>query len=256
MFPVILKISFLEVRSYYVLWASALFIFVAWTRRRAERLWGMEDGDVTSVLLRVYCAGVLGSYAAAVTEKLPRFFAGEIALGAALSGLESWGGILAGGLTALWSLKKRGMRIEAFAESAALPAAAMMAVGRIGCFLEGCCAGVGKFYASPPCWTVHMRNDARGFYRFPSQLAESLLSFASLLLLLAVEKYLRKKRGGTRHAFCFPLYMLLYSLYRLLFDAYREAVSPEARVLWAAAALAGVLWLAASFIGERCASRG
>ena len=66
MFPVILKISFLEVRSYYVLWASALFIFVAWTRRRAERLWGMEDGDVTSVLLRVYCAGVLGSYAAAV----------------------------------------------------------------------------------------------------------------------------------------------------------------------------------------------
>ena len=101
-----------------------------------------------------------------------------------------------------------------------------------------------------------MRNDARGFYRFPSQLAESLLSFASLLLLLAVEKYLRKRRGGTRHALCFPLYMLLYSLYRLLFDAYREAVSPEARVLWAAAALAGVLWLAASFIGERRASRG
>ena len=57
--PVLFEIFNAEVHSYYALWAFALFLLVVWTRRRAERLYGMSDADVSSVLVWVYCAGIL-----------------------------------------------------------------------------------------------------------------------------------------------------------------------------------------------------
>lgn len=246
MYPVIFKISFVEARSYYLLWASALLIFVFWTRRRAEKLWDMDDDDVTSVLLWVYCAGILGSYAASVAERLPLYLSGGLSLKMTLRGLSSGGGMLAGGLVGIWRLKKCRIGIEDFAEAAAIPAAAMLGVGRIGCFMEGCCAGVGKHYAPAPWWAVHLHFDPAGLYRYPSQLMESLAALTMLILLLLVERFVRRVRGDGSAAVVFPLFMALYGLYRLIFDHFREL--PGSRWIWLLASFAGLLWLAFSVI--------
>ena len=77
--PVLFEIFNAEVRSYYALWAFALFLLVVWTRRRAERLYGMSESDVSSVLVWVYCAGILGSFVPGIMERLPLYLDGRIA---------------------------------------------------------------------------------------------------------------------------------------------------------------------------------
>ena len=246
MYPIIFKISFVEARSYYLLWASALFIFVFWTRRRAERIWGMDDDAVTSVLLWVYCAGILGSFAASVAEKLPLYLSGELTLEMTLRGLSSGGGMLAGGLVGIWRLWKYKINIEDFAEAAAVPSAALLGVGRIGCLMEGCCEGIGKYCSDAPWWTVHLHYDPAGFYRYPSQLFESLASFGILLLLLAAERMARRIRGERSIAVAFPLFMTLYGLYRFVFDNFREqpvGASGSGELIWLFAVVFGILWL-------------
>ena len=116
--PVLFEIFNAEVRSYYALWAFALFLLVVWTRRRAERLYGMSESDVSSVLVWVYCAGILGSFVPGIMERLPLYLDGRIAFAEVFRGLYSAGGLLAGGLAGLWRLRKLGASADAFADAA------------------------------------------------------------------------------------------------------------------------------------------
>lgn len=258
MFPTLFKISFMEARSYYVLWAFALLIFIFWTRRRAETLYDIDYDDVSSVLIWVYCAGILGSYAASVLTRLPLYFRGEIQLSLALKGMTSWGGMLAGGLAGLLRLRMLKIKVNAFADASALPCAALLAVGRLGCFMEGCCAGVGHFYAKAPWWGLHFPFDPAGYWHFPSQELESLASFSTLAVLCCVQYALtrhgRLKDGGV----LFPLFLILYGAYRFLSDPMREAdpagVGQPVFAVWAAAIVTGAAWLALTYFQNRIKS--
>ena len=257
MYPVLFKFSFIEARSYYVLWASALLIFVFWTRRRAENLYGIDYDDCTSVLLWIYCAGIIGSSAASILTRLPLYFRGEISLSFALKGMVSWGGMLAGGAAGLWRLRRLHISVNAFADAAALPAAALLAVGRLGCLMEGCCAGVGCHYDKAPWWAIHFAFDQIGFMRFPSQFLESLASFFILALLFLLQRRLgtRAKRGGI----LFPVFLILYGAYRLLTDSMRAAgpaaIGQKGAAVWAAAVIIGAVWLIFTVARDKRRSR-
>ena len=155
--PVLFEIFNAEVRSYYALWAFALFLLVVWTRRRAERLYGMSESDVSSVLVWVYCAGILGSFVPGIMERLPLYLDGRIAFAEVFRGLYSAGGLLAGGLAGLWRLRKLGASADAFADAVSIPLAVMLAVGRVGCRLEGCCSGVGAAFGAAPRFWLHFK---------------------------------------------------------------------------------------------------
>ncbi|MEG1825407.1 MAG: prolipoprotein diacylglyceryl transferase [Cloacibacillus sp.] len=247
MHPVIFKISFLEARSYYVLWASALLLFIFWTRRRAERLYGIDYDDASSVLIWVYCAGILGSYAASVAGRLPLYFSGEMPLSMVFRGMTSWGGMAAGGVVGLYRLKRLRIRAGAFADAAALPAAAMLAIGRVGCHLEGCCAGVGRYYEKAPLFGLHFPFDAAGYYHFPSQLLESSAAFAIFLILLMTQRLLKKCGRLSQGGVLFPIFLALYGLYRFCTDGFRAAgvagVSQSGDIVWLAAMAIGASWL-------------
>ena len=58
MHPVLFKIMFIEARSYYVLWAFALLIFILWTRSRAVKRFAISWDDATSVILWVYTGAI------------------------------------------------------------------------------------------------------------------------------------------------------------------------------------------------------
>lgn len=249
MHPVLFHISFIEARSYYVLWAFALLLFVLWTRRRCVGRFGLGWEETTSVVMWVYCAAILGAMAGSALEKLPLVLSG--AEGWSLlkkGGLSSGPGLLCGGLAGIWRLRKLKLSVDDFAEASALPAAVMLGIGRIGCFMDGCCKGFGFDCALRPWWGVHFPSDAAGFFRFPSQLSESAASFMIALILFAAEREAR--RGGVRiggSALLFPVFLILYGAYRLVFDFFREtetdAAFNSAHWLAAAAMLLGVLWL-------------
>lgn len=244
--PVLFEIFNAEVRSYYALWAFALFLLVVWTRRRAERLYGMSESDVSSVLVWVYCAGILGSFVPGIMERLPLYFDGRIAFADVFRGLYSAGGLLAGGLAGLWRLRKLGASADAFADAVSIPLAVMLAVGRVGCLLEGCCSGAGAAFVDAPRFWLHFPTDPANFWRFPSQPLESFAALCIALFLAVLSALLpedKRRRGGV----LFPFVLILYGLYRLLADPqrqlYADGLMNVNRYVWTAGIIVGAAWL-------------
>ena len=249
MHPTLFHIAFIEARSYYVLWAFALLLYILWTRRRCVRDFGMDWDDATSVVLWVYSAAILGAMAGSAVEKLPLVLSGAEKLAILKKGgLSSGPGLLCGGLFGVWRLRKLTLSVDDFAEASATPAAVMIGIGRIGCFMDGCCKGIGCSCALRPWWGVHFPADAAGFFRYPSQISESAASFLIALLLYALSREARRcgvRIGGS--AILFPLFLVMYGAYRLVFDFFREseteAAFNSAHWLAGAAIVMGLLWL-------------
>jgi phosphatidylglycerol:prolipoprotein diacylglycerol transferase len=128
-------------------------------------------------------------------------------------------------------------------DSFALPLAAAVAVGRWGCFFNGCCYGTET--DSP--WGVDFGDGVR---RHPTQLYESLfhLLMAAVVLGLMWKKWLPGHR--------LQLYLIAYSGYRFV----TEFIRPEpvwwpglTFYQWAAAVLGA--GLAVQWVGEELANR-
>ena len=134
---------------------------------------------------------------------------------------------------AKWTLDVRIKTGDTFA----VPVAIGVAIGRLGCFVGGCCYGAPT---SLP-WGVCFQRSGDALPRHPTQLYEAgfHLVMAGILLMLG-------KRGQFRGQLI-KLYILAYLGYRFL----SEFIRPEPRVLmgltgyqWAAACLAPVfVWL-------------
>ena len=98
----------------------------------------------------------------------------------------------------------------------ALIAPAAVALGRIGCWIHGCCAGSP---CSPAWFTVE---DAQGVSRWPSAPVELLFNVAALTTFL----YFRRKRlFPGQH---FHLYLIGYGAFRFLHEFLRS----ELRLVW------------------------
>lgn len=231
MFPVIFKISFIEARSYYLLWAFALLIFILWTRKRAAEKYGMDFDKVSSVIMWVYFGAIFGALAGNAAEKVPFILSGGGSFSDILTGgLSSGPGLLCGGLFGIYRLRKLGMEVSLFSDAVSVPTAALIAIGRNGCFLEGCCLGRGGLYASRPWWGIHFPTDPAGFYRYPSQLSEAFAAFLITVTLLWIEKYFlcSYKKYPKCGSVLFPIFLLLFGFYRVFFDYLREPVSGHA----------------------------
>jgi phosphatidylglycerol---prolipoprotein diacylglyceryl transferase len=97
----------------------------------------------------------------------------------------------------------------------AIPLALALAVGRFGCFFNGCCAGV---ETSLP-WAVDFGD---GVCRHPTQLYESMfhIGMAAVLLTLMRSELFRYQ--------LLKLYLITYGVYRFL----TEIIRPEPRDWW------------------------
>jgi len=119
-----------------------------------------------------------------------------------------YGGYIAGIFFSIWYLKKVGLPL--WKVSDLIPAAALMhAVGRMGCFLGGCCFGRPT---SVP-WAVHFPGHLQAVH--PTQLYEAVLDLVNFFVLLLA---LRHKRFDGQ-VFC--LYILNYSVIRYVVELFR-----------------------------------
>ncbi len=108
-------------------------------------------------------------------------------------------------------LAKLGLRVHVKTGDAyALPLALALAVGRWGCYFNGCCAGV----ATALPWGVDFGD---GICRHPTQIYESIFHSSMALILLAI-----LWRDGLRFQ-RLKLYLIAYGAYRFL----TEFIRPE-----------------------------
>ncbi len=116
-------------------------------------------------------------------------------------------------------------------------------LGRIGCFLAGCCYGI--VYNGPLAVTfTNALSDANGPSRFPVQLLEAAINLVLFVILLA---YIRvsKKRDRWKPLANFGLYLILYGIARFFLeflrgDAVRGFLGPLSVSQWISIAIVAV----------------
>jgi len=82
------------------------------------------------------------------------------------------------------------------------------AVGRLACFLSGCCYG----RVTDVSWSVWMH----GAFRHPTQLYASLMEFVIFAVLIGVEK-----RKGFKAFLVLPLWLIFHGTARIIMEIYR-----------------------------------
>ncbi|MCI0361971.1 MAG: prolipoprotein diacylglyceryl transferase [Planctomycetaceae bacterium] len=124
----------------------------------AYRAWqvGIDPEVIYSLAFCMFIAGIVGARAFYIVQKLiegkleiPLTDSGMIDLKATLvmlasvtqGGLVVYGSVIAGVPAGIWYLRRRGLPILPIADIIAPSMALGQAIGRIGCFLNGCCYG-------------------------------------------------------------------------------------------------------------------
>jgi phosphatidylglycerol:prolipoprotein diacylglycerol transferase len=196
---------------YAIAYALAAFVFWQMARRR-----GMASDDST----RIAVAGLVGGLAGANLLQL---------LATGLPGKSIEGGIVGGWLAVIWMKRRLGiMRPTGDLFALAIPAGE--AIGRVACFVGGCCYGKGATLA----WAVH----DHGMLRHPTQLYSSFAAAICFFLLYVIERRRLLPENGL-----FYLGGMLFCLDRFVIDFYREVnVTPIGITLAQSACVAGAIY--------------
>lgn len=216
MHPTLFSIGPINVDSYYLIWGAALCAAVLWMRQRCVTRYGISFDDASDVLFWTIIGVFFGSTIGGYIEHWRRYAADPyLLLRFWESGLSSGPGFIVGGLAGLVKIRKLKLSAVDFADAAALPCAMLLAVGRWGCFLSGCCAGIptdlpcGVRFPYAPDTAV-----------FPTQIFESIAAFIIAAVLYLLER--RMDANGRRDpAILWPVFLMLYGSYRVVFDFLR-----------------------------------
>lgn len=197
---------------YVCAYAAAALIFWQMARRR-----GMATDDIA----RVMAAGLIGGLAGANLLQL---------LATGLPGKTIEGGIAGGWLAVIWMKRRLGMT-RPTGDLFALAIPAGEAIGRIACFVGGCCYGKVATLA----WSVH----DHGAWRHPAQLYLALAAALTFALLVAVERRALLPENGL-----FYLGGLLFCIDRFIVEFFRDVPAPAHLTLAQTACVAGAVFFA------------
>ncbi|MEW5947509.1 MAG: prolipoprotein diacylglyceryl transferase [bacterium] len=203
------------VHSYGVMLAVAFLAAILWSRREMSRA-GLPPDWVFDAAVYVIAASILGGRLVYVLLDFGSYAAkpGEI-LQVQLGGLSIHGGIAGGVAAVAWFCRRKKVGMLRFGEPL-LPGLALgTALGRIGCFMNGCC------YGSPSRapWAVVLPELGDGAARHPAQLYASGLNLLLFFALLFLWRF--RRREGDMLSF----YMMGYGAVRFAVEFFRAGES-------------------------------
>ncbi len=224
MFPVIIELGRYQLRSYSLtlLIAFVLGVYIAY--RRGKKI-GLPENTVIDYSMAIVLSGLIGSRILYVFTHIEEFrgrwldtinpFGGE---NIGLSGLVFLGGLLCTlAVMSVMAWRRREsllMLFDLFAPSLALGAG----IGRIGCFLNGCCFG----HPTDLPWGIVFPAGCLAAWVYPgehiqpTQLYEVIYNFALFGMLFWAEG--RYKRF---HGFTSAIFFVVYGIFRLLNETLR-----------------------------------
>jgi len=216
--PVLFYIGSLPLRSYGLLIAVAFLVGIWIGRRRAAARGYKPDTviDLSVILILTSIAGARLAYVLVRWSHYQNDIAGIFRTWE--GGLALYGGMVAGTIAALLFFRRRGIDIWAGSDLLTPSLAAGVAIGRIGCFLNGCCFG----HQCDAPWGVVFSADSMagmtfpGVHLHPTQVYEAAIALAILTVLLLVDR--RRRFDG----FLFWLFVILLSFSRIFIDPIRH----------------------------------
>lgn len=208
MFPTIHLLG-LQISTYFLTISLACVVCTLWFLARCEK---RNLIRVTAIDMTLVCliGGFVGARLLHVFWEEPVFYQQH-----PLAVLEIWNGgfVFLGGVLGAWAACTIFCVIKGepfwFWADVAVPCISLgYALGRIGCFLNGCCYG--RFCELP--WAVAMQ----GGMRHPTQLYATFWELAVCLLLLKIESKVRM--AGT----LFSVWLVLHALGRVMMEYFRD----------------------------------
>jgi phosphatidylglycerol---prolipoprotein diacylglyceryl transferase len=210
--PVLFKIGSLNLYAYGLMLVIGFLAALVFVSRYAKRA-GFTENDASNLLMLVFLSGILG---ARLMHVLINFKFYSVHLGELFDfqkgGLAWHGGMLGGILCILIYTRIKKYSTGQGMDLIFTPAILGLAIGRIGCFLNGCCAG--KPTDLP--WAVKFPYHGLQVAVHPTQIYEMILDLA--LFFFLVYWWDRRKYPGENSL----IMAAAYSIIRLFVEFFRN----------------------------------
>jgi phosphatidylglycerol:prolipoprotein diacylglycerol transferase len=238
MHPILFSIGPITIYSYGVMLALAVLVCTYLLSRDAKRYNISRD---TAYDLVFWCIlwGIIGARIFYIFITWSYYSNNLIEIFMLQKGGLAWqGGFLGGALAGVWFVRRKKLSLRPVLDLAAPYIALGQAIGRIGCFFNGCC------YGKPVSWGIYF--PTHGARLHPTQLYE----VAGLFIIFLILKYMQHKElnrpvplkgtgplmgtGLSRPGFIFVLYLVLAGLERFVVEFFRA----DHDILWLGLSLA------------------
>ena len=234
MHPILFVIGPLTIYSFGFMLAVAVVICSYLFSRDAQKA-GISKDAAYDFAFWVALAGVVGSRIFYIFLNLDYFIESPLEIFQLQHGGLAWqGGLILGGISAYIYLRKKKLAILKFMDIAAPYAALGQAIGRVGCFLNGCCYGTHADWG--PYFPVE--ND----HLHPTQMYES----AGLVIIFFILKSLN--RGGQKEGSASAMYFMLAASLRFVVQFFRYDYEPIAMGLGIFQWICAVVFCAALYV--------
>jgi phosphatidylglycerol:prolipoprotein diacylglycerol transferase len=215
MFPILIEIGDIALHTYGLMVALGVFAGILFARREARRL-GVDEERVLDLCFYIIIAAIIGSRLLYVATNFEHFMEHPLQIIMIWKGgLVFFGGLIAAALSAVLYVRAYALPIGKCADIAGLSIPLGHAVGRIGCFMAGCCYG--ETCGLP--WAVTFSHEESlaplGTPLHPTQLYHAASNISIFLILFLLRR--RKSHEGQ----IFWLYLLLYGLTRSFIEMFR-----------------------------------
>lgn len=219
MLPVLFHVGNFPVHSWGLL-LMAGFLLAVWRTAKNGYRYNISRDDIWEISIWGLLGGVIGGRLAFVGLNTLYFWSHPAQIFALWEGgMTFYGGMGGGILAGVLACRSKNVNIGDMGDLAALAFPIGYALGRVGCFLNGCCYGG----ACELPWAVryHEPNGTLSIPSHPVPLYSAFISVGIYFLLLRVEKN-RQWKSQVLWA-----YITLYAVYRFFIEFFREGVTAQ-----------------------------
>jgi len=220
--PILFSIGSFNVYSWGLLNTIAILVAGFFIFRAAKK--HFSEAVIFEMLSSIVIGGIILARLAFVLinfSEFPDFFN---VLSLWTGGMEGFGAIVGGILGALIYSRFKKIDVWKFLDIAAPWLALAFAIGRIGCFLRGCCFGLptdmpwGILYANGSLASAYVSGAVH-----PTQIYHSIADFVIFLILIIIAKRKERKilKLKENSGSMFLLFLVLYSIERFIIDFVR-----------------------------------
>lgn len=211
MFPILFKCQFFTVYTYGVFVAIAFIVSTVLLTRQARRA-GLDEEVINNLCILLLISGIISARLFYIVLNIGYFVAHPAEVFKLQHGGLVWFGGFIGALMCGYAYMKYKKLDTMSMLDLFVPYVALgQAIGRVGCFFNGCC------YGREASWGIF--SPASGLTLVPSQLFDSLTLFFVFLAL----RFMQKNIGGGR---VFSMYLILASSQRFLMEFMRGDQRP------------------------------
>jgi len=220
MHPNLFSIGPVTIHTYGIFIAIGIFSAVILAMKLAERD-GISLPVMSNICFLMIILGIIGARFVYVITNISYYMKNPLdIIQIWKGGLVFLGGLIFACTFVLWYIKRHGLDFWKIGDILAPCAALGMAIGRIGCFMAGCCYGKPTDYAWAVTFTDPCSLAPLNIPLHPTQIYHSL----ACLIIFFTLMILRKNKSFEGQVFLW--YLILFSVQRLLIEKFRWDCRP------------------------------